>query len=133
MNNQNYNQWNILKKCINFTYKKTYYPKIREIWWINIGLNIGSEIYGKTDQYTRPVLIIKTHKNIFIGLPISSKIKKGKFKFKIYTNDLRCHCVILDQIRVFDRKRLIKRKYVISKNKFKIIVRKCKNMITTDV
>ncbi len=99
----------------------------------NIGLNIGSEIYGKTDQYTRPVLIIKIHKNIIICLPISSKIKKDKFKFKIYTDDLKCHCIIFDQIRVFDRKRFIKRKYTISKNKFKRIVEKLKNMITTDV
>ncbi len=132
MNNRNYNQWNIVKQEINFTNRKIHYPKIREIWWINIGLNIGSEIYGKTNQYTRPVLIIKINKNIFICLPISSKIKKGKFKFKIYTEDEKCHCVIFDQIRVFDRKRFIKRKYIISKNKFKIIIGKFKNMITTD-
>ena len=82
MNNQNYNQWNVLKKEINFTYRKTHYPKIREIWWINIGLNMGSKIYGKTNQYTRPVLIIKIHKNIFIALPISSKIKKANSSLK---------------------------------------------------
>ncbi len=133
MNNKNYDQWNILKKRINFSHRKIHYPKIREIWWINIGLNVGSEIYGKTDQYTRPVLILKIHNNMFICLPISSKIKKGRFKFKIYTDDLKCHCVIFDQIRVFDRKRFIKRKYTISKNKFKRIIRKFKNMITTGV
>ncbi len=133
MNNQNYNQWNILKQEINFTYRNTHYPKVREIWWINIGLNIGSEIYGKTDQYTRPVLILNIYKNMLMCLPISSKIKRSKLKFKIYTLDLKCHCVVFDQIRVFDRKRFIKRKYVISKNKFKRIIGKLKNMITTDV
>lgn len=115
MNNQNYNQWNILKQEINFTYRNTHYPKVREILWINIGLNIGSEIYGKTDQYTRPVLILNIYKNMLMCLPISSKIKRSKLKFKIYTLDLKCHCVVFDQIRVFDRKRFIKRKYVISK------------------
>jgi mRNA interferase MazF len=128
----NYDEWNILKKNINFNYKKLYYPKIREIWWINIGLNIGTEIYGKTDQYTRPVLIMKIYDNSFLGLPISSQIKKDKSRPKIYTDDLRCHSVILKQMRVFDRKRLIKRKYIISKNKFKKILSFLKNMITTD-
>ena len=133
MNNHNYDRWNTLKKQINFTYKKYYYPKVREIWWINIGLNIGSEIYGKTHQYTRPVLILKIFDNMLLCLPVSSKVKKGKFKFKIYTSDFKCHCVIFNQIRVFDRKRFIKRKYIISKNKYTRIVAKLKNMITADV
>ena len=132
MNNKNYNEWNDLKQRINFSNRTIHYPKVREIWWINIGLNVGSEIYGKTDQYTRPVLIIRIQGNVCICLPISSKIKKGKFKFKIYTYDFRCHCIILDQIRVFDRKRFIKRKYTISKNKFKRIIGKFKNMITAN-
>jgi len=130
MNNKNYDEWNILKKKINYIYNNPYHPKIREIWWINMGLNIGSEIYGKGFKYVRPVLVIKVNDRNFIGLPLSSKIKKNKYSPVIYTSDLRVHSIIFSQIRSFDNKRLVCRKYILSKNKFKKIIYKFKNMIT---
>ncbi len=33
------------------------HPKVGEIWWCRVGLNIGTEIYGKGNEYTRPVLV----------------------------------------------------------------------------
>ena len=72
-----YNQWNNLKQKINL-YKNYNHPRIRDIWWVNIGINIGSEIYGKGSGFVRPVLVIKINQNNFIGLPLSSKIKFSK-------------------------------------------------------
>jgi mRNA interferase MazF len=132
MNNKNYDEWNTLKKKINYIYNKPYHPKIREIWWVNLGLNIGSEIYGKGFQYLRPVLVIKINSNNFIGLPLSSKIKRSKNKITIFTVDSKYHSVILSQVRVFDNKRLLGKKYILSKKKFKKIIRRYKNMITTN-
>ena len=131
--NKYFDRWNILKKEINFIYNKPYHPKNREIWWVNVGFNIGSEIFGKGDHYSRPVLIVKVFSKNFIGLPLSSNIKKSKYKYIIYTNDNKCHSIILNQIRLFDSKRLIKRKYILSKNRFKIIINRLKNMITTNL
>jgi len=132
MNNKNYDEWNKLKKKISYYYNKPYHPKIREIWWVNLGLNIGSEIYGKGFQYLRPVLVIKVNQSNFMGLPLSSKIKRSKNKITIYTIDSKYHSIILSQVRVFDNKRLLGRKYVLSRNKFKKIIRRYKNMITTN-
>ncbi len=132
MNNKNYDEWNILKKKINFIYNNPFHAKVREVWWVNIGLNIGSEIYGKGFYYVRPVLVIKVDDKRFIGLPLSSKIKKSKNTIRIYTDDLKYHSVILNQVKTFDNKRLVKRKYILSRNVFKKLVRKFKNMITAD-
>ena len=132
MNYKKYDEWSILKKKINYVYNNPYHPKIREIWWTNVGLNIGSEIYGKGLFYVRPVLVIKVNDRNFVGIPLSSKIKKDKNKMVVYTSDLKRHSVIFNQIRSFDNKRLVCKKYILSKNKFKKIIYKYKNMITID-
>lgn len=131
MNNKNYDEWNILKKKINY-YRNLNHPKIREIWWVNLGLNIGTEIYGKGLKYVRPVLVIKVNDNNFIGLPLSSKIRKDHGRITIKTFDNVYHSVILNQIKVFDNKRLVNRKYTLSKNMFKKIIRRLRNMITAN-
>ena len=132
MNNSNYDEWNVLKKKLNYIYTKPYHPKVREIWWVNLGLNIGTELYGKGFQFLRPVLVIKVVDKSFIGLPLSSKVKRNRLRVTLRTFDLKYHFVILNQVRIFDNKRLLGRKYVISKNKFKKIIRRFKNMITTN-
>ncbi len=129
--NNNFDNWNILKKKIN-NFNRINHPKIREIWWINLGLNIGTEIYGKNVFFTRPVLVIKNNLNSFLGIPLYSKIRKNKNRITIKTIDGKFHSVLLEQVKMFDNKRLINRKYIISNNKFKKIIRRFKNMITTD-
>ena len=43
------------------------HPKEREIWWCSVGLNVGTEIYGKGEDFARPVLIINAEV-VFDGL-----------------------------------------------------------------
>lgn len=129
MNNKNYDEWNILKKKLNKEFDVKH-PKIREVWWINIELNIGSEIYGKGFKYLRPVLVLKLNNGNFLGIPLSSKVKSGDHIFILKTHDNRPHSLILNQVRVFDNRRLLSKKYTISKNKFKKIIRKFKSTIT---
>lgn len=131
MNNQNYDEWNTLKKKITIV-NNSKHPKKRQVWWINLGLNIGSEIYGKGSKYLRPVLVLKVNNENFLGIPLSSKIRKSKERLIIKTEDLKCHSLIFNQVRTFDNKRLLSRKYTISKNKFKKIIRKFKNTITAN-
>jgi len=47
--------------------------KQREIYWANIGENIGFEQNGKGDNFMRPLLIFKKFSNnIFFGIPLST-------------------------------------------------------------
>ncbi len=124
-----YNQWNNLKQRINF-YKNYNHPRIRDIWWLHMGMNIGSEIYGKGSGYVRPVLVIKVNTNNFIGLPISSRIKNRKDRFTINTFDGKVHSVILSQIKTFDNKRLLNKIYKIPRTQYVEILQKLINMIT---
>ena len=79
----------------------------RQIWWCSIGLNIGHEENGKSELFSRPILVVrKFNKHLFLGIPLTSKIKDGnKFYHKIFLKD-REQSVMLSQFRVLESKRL---------------------------
>ncbi len=74
------------------TDNKIIIPQIRqrEIYWANLGENIGFEQNGKDDNFMRPLLIFKKFSNnIFFGIPLSTQRKKdGSFFFEFsFKND----------------------------------------------
>ena len=80
--------------------------KEREVWWCSIGLNVGFEVFGKREIFTRPVLVVrKYNKYTFLGLPLTSKRKDISAHYHLDFNN-RNGSVLLDQARVFDVRRL---------------------------
>ena len=78
----------------------------REVWWCSIGSNIGSEVEGKSKFFNRPVLILrKYNKALFLGVPLTTKIKENRFYIKIDFLGKQ-QCALISQIRVYDSKRL---------------------------
>jgi mRNA interferase MazF len=55
---KDFDKWNEQKKELDKKQKDMLF-KEREIWWCNLGLNIGDEENGKGEKSTRPILIIK--------------------------------------------------------------------------
>ena len=103
-----FDQWNIVKKSLQQRDKLEFFNE-RQIWWCNIGQNLGSEVYGKGETFTRPVLIYKKlSRELFLALPLSTKIKRGTWYVSI-----RFHrqtvAVLLNQARILDKKRLVAR------------------------
>jgi len=89
-----------------------------EIWWCSLGFNLGEEIFGKGEKYTRPVLIYKKFtSNSFLGLPLTTNGKKGSWYVEI-THAGRRSFVMLNQARILDKKRLTKRMNTLDKNDF---------------
>lgn len=90
-----------------------------EIWWCSLGFNLGEEIFGKGEKYTRPVLIYKKFTgNSFLGLPLSTSGKKGSWYVEI-THANKKSYVLLNQARTLDKKRLTKRMSTLDKKDFK--------------
>ncbi|MBU6339496.1 MAG: type II toxin-antitoxin system PemK/MazF family toxin [Rickettsiales bacterium] len=114
-------QWNNFKKKLDFNSKSPSFEE-REIWWCSIGLNIGHEENGKSDLFSRPILVVrKFNSHIFLGVPLTSKIKEHhKFYHKIYFKDKE-QSVMLSQIRVWESKRLTRVKGKLSVEQFKEI------------
>lgn len=85
------------------------YFKQGDIWWCSIGMNLGEEIFGKGEKFTRPILIFKKFtSNSFLGLPLTTQEKSGTWYTKITLNKNN-RWVILNQARILDKKRLTKK------------------------
>ncbi len=80
--------------------------KEREIWWCALGCNVGQEANGKNEQFIRPILVFKKLTlNSFVGLPLTTKVKEGSWYVPISQRG-RASRVMINQIRIFDSKRL---------------------------
>jgi mRNA interferase MazF len=115
---KNFQDWNTkkIKLDSNPTFK---HPKEKEIWWCSIGVNVGSEVFGKGDSYTRPVLVVNAEgSESFIGIPLTSNIKNKKYSCIIKTDDGVLHTALVYQVRSFDKRRLTERKYVLHSGEY---------------
>jgi UDP-glucose 4-epimerase len=102
---EKFNEWNELKKTINE--KELINFKQGEIYFMSIGQNIGHEVYGKDELFLRPVLVYrKLSKQTFVGIPLSSKEKIGSYFFNFQYTKKTQSTALLNQIRVFDIKRV---------------------------
>ena len=103
--------------------------KEREIWWCSIGLNVGHEMDGKSDKYSRPVLVIrKFNKHMFFGVPTSLQVKEKAYYHTI-TFRGREQSVLLSQLRLFDSRRLSSRIGYLSWKQFNEVREAIKGMI----
>ena len=86
------------------------YPKVKEIWWVSLGQNIGVEVNGKNETFERPAVVIKVFNNLgMLVAPISSKVKEGKY-FVEFTNSVGEKNIInMSQIRSISGKRFIRK------------------------
>jgi mRNA interferase MazF len=98
------------------------HPKEKEIWWCGVGVNVGSEIYGKGERFSRPVLVINSEgTQTFIGIPLTSGVNPKKYSCLIKTEDDVLHTALVYQIRSFDKRRLQEKMYTLSDNEYSLI------------
>ena len=86
-------------------------PKIKngDVWWTAVGENVGVEINGKSDYFSRPVLVFKKLSRLgFLGLPLSTQNHRGSWYVNLDFQSKRV-CVVLAQARVFSTARLYSR------------------------
>ncbi|MEN9604349.1 MAG: hypothetical protein RJB39_34 [Candidatus Parcubacteria bacterium] len=78
-----------------------------DIWWANMGDNVGQEINGKGKNFARPVYIhTKLSHNFYFTLPMTSKSKSGSWYVPIRQKGKEVR-VCLHQARVLDYRRLM--------------------------
>lgn len=92
----------------------------RDIFWTNIGTNIGNEACWHGDGWIRPVLVIKRYGNLHLVVPMTTHwlyedqgtwlIKK--YHHKITSLDFgRKSYLMMNQLQTIDRKRFTKKVY----------------------
>ncbi len=125
-----FDNWNEIKKETQDK-KVTFIFKVREIYWLKVGQNIGYEVYGKGDDFLRPVLIIrKFSKDSFLGIPLTSSKKDDMFHFEfIPINKQKLNYAMLSQIKLFSAKRIHDKLGKISIKDFENMKIKLKDLI----
>jgi mRNA-degrading endonuclease toxin of MazEF toxin-antitoxin module len=113
--------WCKVKIVLSSTPQKTHFFKEREVWWCSIGVNIGDEEFGKGPQFLRPVLVFKKFSNhSFLGLPLTGTLKEGSW-YVLSTVLGKRGSVMLNQARIFDKRRLVSRIETIPGDEFEDI------------
>ncbi len=136
--NKDYKLWSGKKTKIENADTSRVFFFDHEVWWCSVGENVGYEEDGKGENFARPVLVFKKfNKEIFWALPLSTKIKSGKFYSPIYLPDKLERVAIISQLRLTDAKRLIDRIGIISPENYldiqKAVINLCDLQPPSDV
>jgi mRNA interferase MazF len=115
---KNFTEWNKIKiELENVDLNKIEFSET-EIWWTSIGINLGDEEDGKNEKYERPVLVLKKFSSkLFVGIPLSTKVKEGKFYINFKTDTFE-YSVLLSQAKVMSSKRLMRKINKLSRGRF---------------
>ena len=112
--------WGRLKAAL-WGQKSAVVFKQGDIWWCCIGMNIGEEAFGKGPWFTRPVLVLKKFtSNSFLGLPLTRKEKRGSWYVEVELHGKKSF-VMLNQARVFDKKRMRNRIETLDTSVFELV------------
>lgn len=99
-------EWIRLKEKLHESSAKPPLFAEREIWWASLGENVGREINGKSELFTRPVLIFrKLSRETFMAIPTTSQERRGTWYVSVSYGGYQVS-VILSQSRIVDAKRL---------------------------
>lgn len=92
-----------------------------QIWWAALGKNIGVEINGKNDDYSRPVVIFKKLSHLcFLAIPLTSQPHVGTWYVEFNFRG-KPEFAVLPQIRIMSVSRLYNRMGKLSTGDFKKI------------
>lgn len=122
MNASIYNKWNEQKKLLEATWKEIFAHE-REIWLVKLWQNIWHEQHWK-ENYLRPVLIFKKMRWVYLIIPLTTKWKNDLTLFQIQLHTFvrkKPSFLVLNQCRVLDSKRFVKKMWWISKDEFQEI------------
>ncbi len=111
-------EWIRLKEKLHNIETKPPLVSERDVWWISFGDNVGSEINGKSDLFSRPGIILKKlSRDLYLVAPTTSKEKEGSWYAPIYHNS-RMTYVCLHQIKTIDSRRLSSKLFRLDQDNF---------------
>lgn len=127
---KDYINWNEKKIKINNIIKRPFFHN-KEIWWCNLGINIGFEQDGRGKDFLRPVIVFRKFNNtIFWAIPLTHTIKNNEYYMQIRSGlNKEASTAILSQIRLIDSRRLSHKFGKISDNDMRKLIEKIKALL----
>lgn len=66
-----------------------------QIWWVAMGENVGVEINGKSEKFSRPVLVFKKFgRYSFMAIPLTSQFHEGSWYAEFDFKDMKQYAVL---------------------------------------
>jgi mRNA-degrading endonuclease toxin of MazEF toxin-antitoxin module len=126
-----FDEWNIRKQSLQYNEKPYIKFHARDVWWCSYGVNLGSEQDGVGDNFERLCVVVKKLSgSTFVALPLSTKEKLPDFQVKVKVIVKgKVGYVLLDQVRVLDVKRMLRKVGYIDKVEFEIMRSRLKNLL----
>jgi hypothetical protein len=126
-----FDKWNKLKKEIDIKSNLWFTPRVWEMWYINIWINIWNESLWKWEEFKRAMLVIKKLWNMFFCFSMTTQWKDNNiFYIKLSNNYFNKNSYIIkSQLKSIDRKRFIKRIWILWNKDFYGIKKELKNFI----
>ena len=99
-------EWIAIKKKLD---EHDYTPPLvhdGDLWWCAVGENVGIEIGGKSDRFTRPIVVLKKFGRLgFLGIPVTTKKRTGSWYVSFSHKGIQ-ETAMLSQARTVSYKRL---------------------------
>lgn len=110
--------WIGLKEKLHTNSDNRVYFNEKEVWWCALGENIGVEVNGKGDMFSRPILMYKKLGSAsFLAIPLSTKEKVGSWYLQIKFKE-RITTLNFAQIKVISIARLYEKMGEVTKEDF---------------
>jgi mRNA interferase MazF len=112
---KDFDRWNEIKKRMAHDASlPPAFPKNGEVWMCTLGINLGREQNGGSQDFSRPALVIKKFNNeIFWVVPLSTKQKPLDFYFNYNDPSGAPVAAVLAQLRLVSINRFRRDIYVL--------------------
>ena len=117
-------------KNIDKKQRNNFHIRLKEVWYVNLWKNIWFESNWKSENFKRPVLVLKIIWSMFFVISMTTQGKNNSFYYKIdnkYFN--KDSYLTLSQIKSIDKKRFIEKIWKIDLEDFLDIKKELKNII----
>src|SRR3989344_6049541 len=106
--NKDFDKWNKVKKETNTEKPRLY--TVREVWWCQLGVNIGTEQDGSGERFLRPAVILRGFgPDACLVIPLTTSTRKHPLRVSVGAVEGRSARANLSQIRVVDTRRLVEK------------------------
>ncbi len=99
-------EWLGLKEHLHGGAHQPPHVSVGDIWWVSLGENVGSEIDGKNELFSRPVIIYKKLAHgFYFTIPTTTKTRVGTWYVSVRHQE-KDMAACLHQVRTIDYRRL---------------------------
>ena len=128
---KDFDGWSISKKKLHDVHSDVQvFPKVRQIWFVKLGVNVGYESDGK-GEFTRPALVVARIGSLLWCVPMTTKEKHNVFHHEVESisfKKVKKSFLMLSQARVLDKKRFLEHIQTMPKQEFLEVQKKLRGL-----